>query len=239
MSSNKNIVLIMGPPASGKSISLRNLQYQEKKVYLNTDLKELPFKDSFAKNVEISDAMDVLGYIAEVEKADSIDGVVLDTITFLMSMYERQYVITSVDTQKAWGSYGNFYRDFIHAIKSGTKDYVIMAHETSELNETTSIMENKVPVKGAVGRTGVEADFTTILQSKRVMLRELEGFENDLLTITPEEEEDGFKYVFQTRVDKKSLGAKMRSALGLWSRKEKFIDNDIDLVFKRLHEYYS
>lgn len=239
MSSNKNIVLIMGPPASGKSISLRNFQNQEKKVYLNTDLKELPFKDSFAKNVEVDDAMDVLGYIQEVEKADSIDGVVLDTITFLMSMYERQYVIRAADTQSAWGSYGNFYRDFIHAIKSGTKDYVIMAHETSELNETTSIMENKVPVKGAVGRVGVEADFTTILQSKRVMLRELEGFENDLLTITPDEEEDGFKYVFQTRVDKKSLGAKMRSALGLWSRKEKFIDNDIDLVFKRLHEYYS
>jgi hypothetical protein len=39
MSQNKNIVLVMGKPNTGKSMSLRNLN-QEKMVYLNTDLKE-------------------------------------------------------------------------------------------------------------------------------------------------------------------------------------------------------
>ena len=34
---NKNIVLIMGKPSSGKSTSLMNLSNQDKLIYLNTD----------------------------------------------------------------------------------------------------------------------------------------------------------------------------------------------------------
>jgi len=155
MATNKNIVLIMGQPASGKSISLRNWKDPERKIYLNADLKELPFKEHFAKNVEIENAVDVLGFIDQIESTATLDGAILDTITFLMSMYERQYVVSSADTQKAWGNYANFYRDFIHKIKSGSKDYVVLAHDAAELNAATMTIESKVPVKGAVGRTGV------------------------------------------------------------------------------------
>lgn len=239
MSQNKNIVLIMGKPNTGKSTSLMKLSNQEKMVYLNTDLKELPFKSRFLKNVEVSDAYDVLKFISDIEEAPQVEGAVLDTITFLMSMYERQYVNGSNDTQKAWGNYGTFYREFIHAIKSGTKDYAIMAHEDSVLNEQTMQMESKVPIKGAVGRIGVEADFTTILSTKQMPIKKLKGFENDLLHITPEEEEDGFKYVFCTRVTKESIGEKMRSAMGLWNRNELYIDNDLEQVFQRLKQYYA
>lgn len=239
MSGNKNIVLIMGKPNTGKSTSLMNLQNQEKLVYLNTDLKELPFKDRFLRNVEIADAMDVLTFIEQIEKNGEVEGAVLDTVSFLMSMYERQYVINSPNTQAAWGNYGNFYRNFIHAIKSGTKDYAILAHEDSFLNEQTMQMESRVPVKGSVGRTGVEADFTTILSTKQVPIKKLEGFENDLLHITDEEKEDGLKYVFCTRVTKEYAGEKMRSAIGLWKRKELYIDNNLNQVFNRLKEYYG
>lgn len=47
------------------------------------------------------------------------------------------------------------------------------------------------------------------------------------------------KYVFCTRVTKETVGGKMRSAVGLWNRNELYIDNDLDLVFKRLKEYYA
>lgn len=237
MSSNRNVVLIMGKPSSGKSTSLRNLENPERMVYLNTDMKELPFPDKFAVNAKIDQATDVLGFIDQIEANEKIDGAILDTITFLMSMYERQFVITSKDTQKAWGNYGMFYRDLLHKIKAGTKDYAILAHAADQLNESEMIMDVSVPVKGAVGKTGVEADFTTILATKRMPIAILKEHPNDLLVITPEEEEDGFKYVFQTRIDKSSMGEKMRSALGLWKREEKYIDNDLNKVFKRLHEY--
>lgn len=53
---------------------------------------------------------------------------------------------------------------------------------------------------------GIEADFTTILSTKQIPIAKLTGFENDLLHITEEEKEDGFKYVFVTRVSKDSVG---------------------------------
>lgn len=228
----------MGRPNTGKSTSLRNLP-QQSMVYLNTDLKEIPFKDSFLSSVEVDDAAAILDYIPEIESNPEVTGVVLDTLTFLMSMYERQYVSTAVNTQAAWGGYGNFYRSFIHAIKAGSKDYAILAHEDTRLNEQNMCMETSVPIKGSVGKVGVEADFTTILSTKQMPIKKLEGFENDLLTITDQEREDGVKYVFCTRITKDFAGEKMRSAMGLWNRNELYIDNDLNNVFKRLREYYK
>ena len=239
MSQNKNIVLVMGKPNTGKSTSLMKLKNQEKIAYLNADLKELPFRSKFAVNVEIKDAYDVLDFIDEIEQEAGIEGGVLDTITFLMTMFERQYVAGAANGQKAWGDYGNFYRNLIHKLKAGTKDYAILAHANTELNETSAQYETSVPIKGAVGRTGVEADFTTILSTKQMPIKKLEGFENDLLHITDEEREDGFKFVFVTRITKESVGEKMRSAMGLWTRKELYIDNDLNQVFARLKEYYG
>lgn len=229
----------MGKPNTGKSTSLMKMKNQDKFVYLNTDLKELPFKSRFLANVEVSDAYDVISYVQQIEQNPNAEGAVLDTLTFLMSMYERQYVTNSTNTQAAWGAYGNFYKEFIHAIKAGTKDYAILAHEDTVLNEQTMLMDTRIPIKGAVGKIGVEADFTTILSTKQIPIKKLDGFENDLLHITDEEKEDGFKHVFCTRVTKESVGEKMRSAMGLWSRKELYIDNDLDQVFDRLKDYYK
>lgn len=241
MAQNKNIVLVMGPPNTGKSTSLRNMTNQDKFVYLNTDLKELPFRDKFLKNIEVADALQVLNYVAQIEQAprEKVQGGILDTLTFLMGMYERQYVNGAANGQQAWGNYGNFYRDLIHAIKSGSKDYAIFAHEETSLNEQAMQMESRVPIKGAVGKIGAEADFTTILSTKQIPIKKLEGYENDLLHITDEEREDGFKYVFCTRVAKEHVGQKMRSAMDLWARKELYIDNDLQQVFDRLHKYYN
>ena len=239
---NKNIVLIMGKPNTGKSTSLMKLKNQEKMAYLNADLKELPFKSKFAANANITDATDVLDFIDTIEQEARIEGGVLDTITFLMAMYERQYVTPHMGTKKgqsAWGDYGNFYRNLIHKLKSGTKDYAVLAHAATELNENSAQYETSVPIKGSVGKTGIEADFTTILSTKQMPIRNLETFENDLLHITDEEKEDGFKFVFVTRITKESVGEKMRSAMGLWSRKELYIDNDLNQVFERLKKYYG
>lgn len=241
MAQNKNLVLILGKPNTGKSASLRNLP-QKTMAYLNADLKEIPFQSNFASSVEIADALEVLDYIDAIEEEAGITGGVLDTITFLMQMYERQYVVPFAGTktgQSAWGDYGNFYRNMIHKLKAGSKNYAILAHEASEYNELNSRIDSYVPIKGAVGKVGVEADFTTILSSKQMPIKTLEKYPNDLLKITDTEREDGVKYVFQTRITKDSTGEKMRSAMGLWSREELYIDNDLQLVFERLNKFYA
>ena len=237
-SGNNHVVLVMGKPNTGKSFSLRNLPNQDKYVYLNTDLKAIPFKHNFAA-YNISDPYDIIGYIQEIEDNAGVTGVVLDTISFLMDQVEQQYVVTSTNTQKSWGDYASFYKKLMHKIKSGTKNYAILAHAKDVMNESEMVLESKVPVKGSVGATGVEADFSTILGTKAISIKEALKWNNELLTISDDEKEDGVKYVFQTRIDKDTLGHKYRSQLGLWKREEKYINNDLNLVFNRLNEYYS
>ena len=93
MISNRRIALIMGPPAHGKSMSLRNLKNPERKVVFNTDRKELPFKSKF-RNVHINDPYEVLTYMDQIAQQpdDIVDTIIIDTITFLMDMFETKYV---------------------------------------------------------------------------------------------------------------------------------------------------
>ncbi len=236
MAENNHIALIMGPPASGKSASLVNLRDPAGVVYFNTDLKPLPFNSKF-QEIKVTDPVDILGALDEIEAMDNVHTVILDTLTFLMDMYESQYVVGSANTMKAWGDYAQFYKSFIHKIKSSAKTYIVLAHEKKVMNETEMIVETKVPVKGAVGALGVEADFTTILSTKKILLKKLKD-KNGLLAITPREERVGIKHLFQTYVDKDTVNEKMRSAMALWADDEKFIDNDIQNVIDRLETYY-
>jgi len=153
---NNNIVLITGEANSGKSTSLMFFDDPEKIMYLNTDKKDLPFPHKFKKDIMLSHPEKIISYIQQIEKQEKVTGVVLDTVTFLMNMYERMCVRTAADGRAAWGDYAAFYGDFIDQIKSGTKDYAILAHEDKVYNEDTMSFKSKIPVKGAVGKIGVE-----------------------------------------------------------------------------------
>lgn len=231
----------MGAPNTGKTASLEGLSMQSSMMYLNFDLKELSFlKDTFLKKIDVANATDVLGFIDQIESSDAVSGVVLDTLTFAMSMYERQNVAPHAGTakgQQAWGNYANFYDEMTHKIKAGSKNYIVLAHDKTELDEESGEIVSKVPVKGAVGRRGVEADYTYIVRSVVMPVRKLKDpkFQNDLLTITEEEEEDGVKYVFQTRPFK-GTGNTCRSPKGTWGRNELFIDASAEAVMKRIKE---
>ena len=78
-----------------------------------------------------------------------------------------------------------------------------------------------------------------VISSKKVQLKALKDYGSPLLTITPEEEALGFKYVFQCKLTKESVNERLRGPLGLFETKETFIDNNAQLVIDRLHEYYS
>lgn len=250
MADNTNVVLISGGPNTGKTTSLRNLP-QGEMVLINADNKRVPFKHTFIKEANLADPKRLPDYIASIEKQEKVRGAVLDTITLAMAEYERQYVAPKMGGKEggaAWADYGNYYRDVMHAVKTGTKDYVILAHEDTQLNEESNMRDSKVPVKGAVGRIGVEADFTTIVCSMQIPIYKiydmakgevLPQYQNDLLKVTPEELEDGMKFVFLTRANKDFSGKKARSPMGLWSRNELFIDNDVQLVFNKLKTFYS
>lgn len=237
---NRRIALIMGPPANGKSASLRKLKQPKGVVYFNTDRKSLPFKSEFM-DVEINDPYEILTYMDEIatQPKEVCHTIIIDTITFLMDMFETKYVVNAANTQAMWGQYAQFYKQVIDKALSMDKNIIFLAHEKKVMNADDMILETKVPIKGSVGATGVEANFEVVLSAKKIATSKLEYLDKTALLVNDDEEELGLMYVFQTKIDKATLNERMRSPLGMWGRDEKFINNDIQSVIDRLDSYYE
>jgi len=124
-------------------------------------------------------------------------------------------------------------------VAKSTKRVIFLAHTMDVLNEAEMINETLVKVKGSIMNNGVESMFTTVISSKKVALKKLEGMGSSMLNITDEEEMLGFKYVFQTRLTKETVNERIRSPLHMWDMKETFIDNDVVHVLDRLDTYYA
>lgn len=237
---NDNLVLLCGKSATGKSASFMNMESPEGVMYLNCEAgKKLPFKAKF-KQYTIIDPMQVMEAFDAAEGMPDIHTIVVDSLTYLLDMYESVYVINSSNTMQAWGQFAQYFKQLMqqHVAKS-TKNVIFTAHTADSVNESEMVMETKVPVKGSLKNNGIESYFTVVITSKKVALKTLKDSASALLTITPEEEALGFKYVYQTKLTKDTVNERLRGPLGLWNNKETFIDNNMQLVLNRLHEYYA
>ena len=237
---NDNLVLIAGKSSTGKSASLMGLENPEGVMYLNCESgKKLPFKTKFKQYV-ITDPLQVFEAFEAAENMPEVHTIVIDTLTYLMDMYESLYVYNSTNTQKAWGDFAQFYKALMqNYVAKSSKNVIFLAHTSDSLNEAEMTMETKVPVKGSIKNNGIESYFSVVISTKKVPLKALKEYSSDLLKITPDEEALGFKYVFQTRLTKDTVGERMRGPLGLFETKETFIDNNAQLVLNRLHDYYA
>ena len=235
---NDKLVLFCGESATGKSACLRNLR---KVLYLNCESgKKLPFKPQQFLEKTITDPYQVYEGFQWAESQPEIETIVVDGLNYLMDMFESVHVLPSTNTMKAWGDYSQFFRNLMQQyVAKSSKNIIFTAHTRTIYNETSMAMETKVPVKGALANTGIESYFSCIVSAKRMKLKDLEAYPNDLLKVTPREEALGFKYVFQTQITKDTVQERMRSPMGLFTDAETFIDNDAALVLKRLNEYYA
>lgn len=238
---NNQMILIGGLSGKGKSASLRNIKNQERWVYLNAEAgKRLPFKNKFIDK-RISDPYEVHDYVDEcIENKEHVDGIILDSVTFLMDMYETLYIRNATNGQKAWGDFAHFFKELfqVKLVKFG-KPVIIIAHVLSTLDEQAMEMKTSVPIKGALKNNGVEAYFSTVVEATTMSLKELEPYKSKLLNINEEEEEIGFKYVFQTRLTKNSIGKRIRSPMGLFNKDQTYIDNDTQILLDHLHDFYE
>lgn len=242
MSENTQLVLICGKSATGKSASLMNMRNPEKVAYMNCENnKRLPFPAKF-KQANVTDPHQVPQSITALIGNPAFETVVVDTMTFMMDMFETQYVLTAANTMKAWGEYEQFFKRLMQdAVAKSDKAIVFMAHTSDVYNESEMVNETLVKVKGSLMSKGIESFFSTVIASKKMPINKLEPYVegNKLLNITEEERMLGFKYVFQTKLTKETVNERIRSPLGMWSTAETFIDNDVQLVLDRLNEYYN
>jgi hypothetical protein len=118
------------------------------------------------------------------------------------------------------------------------KPVIIMAHTRADYDETTMSFKTGVPVKGALKNTGIEAYFSTVVSTKKVPITELDKYKSDLLTVTDEDKELGYKYVYQTRYTKQTVNERIRSPMGLFDKSQTYMDNDAQLLLDHLQKYY-
>lgn len=238
---NTQLVLISGMSATGKSASLRNLKNQEKWFYANCEAgKSLPFKNKF-KDLKIEDPNQIFEVFDHaIENPNECEGIIIDSLTFLMDMYESQYVLTSANKMQAWSAYNQFFKTLMQdkVLKFG-KPTIILAHTQDFIDDKTLETKTYVPVKGALKAQGCESYFTTVVSTKKMSLKDLEPYKNDMLHITEDEELLGFKYVFQTRPTKQTIGERIRSPMGMFSKEETFTDNDVQVLLDHLKDYYN
>lgn len=235
---NDHLVLVSGESSTGKSACLRNLKNV---LYLNCESgKKLPYKPEKHLQKIITDPHQVYEWFKWAENVPEIEYIVVDGLNFLMDMYESTYVLTSSNTMKAWGNYAQYFKNLMQQyVAPSSKAIIFTAHTRQTINDTSMVLETKVPIKGALANQGLEAYFSTIISTKKVKMGDLEGIENDLLNITEREKNLGYKHVFQTNVTSNTISERMRSAMGLFADNEVYIDNDIGNVIQRLHEFYD
>lgn len=238
--SNTNLVLISGKTATGKSASLMNMKKPEGVWYLNCENnKMLPFPSKF-RQFTITDPYQIYEVFTEAEKDTTVHTIVVDSLTFMMDMFESVHVLTAVNGMKAWGDYAQFFKNLMaQYVAVSTKNIIFTGHTMDILNEAEMVKETMVKVKGSLMNNGIESFFSTVISSKKMNLKTLEAYKSPLLNITEEEEILGFKYVFQTKLTKETVNERVRSSLGMWTTTESYIDNDIQLVIDRLHTYYQ
>ena len=216
------------------------LEKPEGVLYLNCEAgKKLPFKCKFIQKT-VTDPLQINEAFEWAETQEGIHTIVVDSLTYLLDMYESVYVLPSSNGMAAWGQFAQYFKVLMqqHVAKS-TKNVIFTAHTSDTLNESEMLMETKVPVKGSLKNNGIESYFSVVISSKKVQIKALKDYGSDLLTITPEETALGFKYVFQCKLTKDTVNERLRGPLGLFDTKETYIDNNIQLVLNKLKHYYA
>jgi hypothetical protein len=237
---NNNLVLLCGKSATGKSASLVDIKNPEGVMYLNCENnKKLPFNSKF-KEYTITDPTDVPDAIDSVQDNDKIHTIVIDSLTYLMDMYESTQVLTSSNTMKAWGGYAQFLKKLMaQNVANSNKNIIFLAHTSDVFNESEMVNETMVKVKGSLMNTGIESFFSTVIACKKVPLKTIENSKSKMLNINDEEELLEFKYVYQTRLTKDTVNERIRSPMRMWGIKETYIDNNLQHVLNKLHDYYD
>lgn len=246
-----HLILLVGKSTAGKSYSLRNLRNPKGVLFLNCEAgKNLPFKSQFREVIVTDPRNEITGPNSYLKQAanvgpDVVHTVVIDSLTFLMQMYETKYSGEYTNGMKFWADYGKFFTNLINQeipelIKAGI-NVILLAHTSDVLNEKESVVEVRVKLKGSVMNTGVEAYFNDIIAAKVVPLETLKNYKNDMLHLDQLEDEEQIteqKHVLQTKLTKESRNDKIRSSPGLWKMNETYVDGDIQVVLDHLNKFY-
>lgn len=241
---NDLLIMIAGESSAGKSASLMGLSEMSDNPqgwkYMNCEAgKKLPFRKAKFTEIRITDPYQVHQGFNAYQNRDDCEGIIIDTATFLMEMFETVHVNTATNTMKAWGLYNQFFKILMQQKVAVFPKPVIMLAHTKTVIDDEGVSRTSIPVKGALANNGIEAFFSLIVYAKKVPIRILQNYSNPLLNITAEDEALGYKHVFQTRLTKNTVGDRIRAPIGMWPENYTYIDNNAHNLVEHVREYYS
>lgn len=236
---NKNLILISGTTGTGKTSSLRNIAEDSGIIYMNADSGKKPtFKNNFNEFV-ITDPYQLYQGILDAPSA-GYHTMIIDTVTYMMDLFESKHIVTADDTRKAWGDYTQFFKTLMNQyVASSPLNFIFLAHTKKIINTMTAKEEVTCNVKASLKDIGLESFFSTVLSTKVVDVDTLKNYENPYLNISEEEQLLGYKYVFQTRLTRETINERIKSPMNMWTTPETYIDNDVKIVLDRLHSFYG
>lgn len=252
--SNKLTILVEGMSGAGKTSSFQDIPQEVQKyvLFLNCEGKELPYPHDFCefKITEPYQVHAALNRLIEGQGFKHKSGetvqpkmVIMDSFTFLMDMFEAQYIRTAADSRGAWGDYGNFIRETM--LEKVAKLHIPFVATTHILvNDDMENMEkvSRAAIKGGVGKgNGLESYFTTVVYAKQMRLKDIESFLEDasMLTLSEEERFDEKKHVFVTRPARQHSGDRIKSPRGMFSPKDFYMDNSITKLINHINNFYQ
>lgn len=250
---NDHLVLINGISGTGKTTSLMGIENQERWAYANCEAgKKIPFKSKFQQAV-VTNPLQVPETITAISGNENFDGIIIDSLSFLMEMYESQIVLPSADSRSEWGNYAQFFKNMMQInVANSDKAVIFTSHVDDVFDENSGDRSSQAVVKGSLKKLSIESFFSCVISCKKMKVTQIEkeledigckkdenGNWSDFLTITDKERRLNMKYVFQTDVTSKTLHERIRSPLGLWQENELYIDNNVQHLITRLNEYYS
>lgn len=178
MQSNKKVLLLNGHSKTGKTYSLKNLilNHGDQVAYIDTDGHHaLPFKgkSQVAKYIVPADPLEVNLGVRAIELDDSIEYVIIDTLSHWLRILEQKHVIESADSRSAWGKVyqAELFKLIDFATHESKKTWIFLSHvmEGDIENMRTPI---KSFVKGATKAVGIESFFQHVIYTDVVECEE-------------------------------------------------------------------
>lgn len=238
-----HLLMCCGFPSAGKSTALMNLQKPEGVFYLGTEAnKPLPFPDKFKKiTTGLETPEQAIQAFKQVETMPEIHTIVVDSVNFLMDLFETKNIVGAKDTRAMWGEYQQYFKRIMQeCVAISKKNWIFTAHVNAELLPSGDYRYS-VPVKGALKAQGLEAYFSIIVYARNLSLNQLEQYEtdSDLFTLTERDKRNKTKRVFQCDVTPDMVQSGIRAPLGCFSDSQLFIDNDFNKLLIHLDKYYG
>ena len=217
---NKKLLLIVGSTGKGKSSSIRNMP-MDRTAYIDFDRKAIKaFKGMEKLNQWIKvDYVDHLEPgLKALEEDDSIDFIVIDTMSFALDMFVSQKIEGSVDSRAMWGEYKQWFNRIMHIAKTSKKSYVFIMHDKSAYNEEAMEVKTQAYAQGSIFGA-VESHFAVVAYAHKYL-----------------DENNMPKYGFLVGPTKDTLHLSAKSPMMMFD--EPLIkDNDVMLLFEAIDNY--